>query len=217
MAKDKDINQNTEQNIIEVATDLFAQKGFEGASTREICKLAGANISLISYYFGGKKELYDKVVNNITDKIILYMKSRMGVQELPTTFDNLPKAKRVEMLLDAIDFVIDYFYSERISDSEMMIFFKEQIMSDDSLNVMGYSVFRKLMASILGKGENDKEVVLRCITIIGSIHSARIFKQFSVRVMGQSGYSKEDIQMLKQIIIGQVKSILKSLGALGEE
>jgi hypothetical protein len=31
--------------------------------------------------------------------------------------------------------------------------------------------------------------------------------------MGQSGYSKEDIQMLKQIIMGQVKTILKSLGA----
>lgn len=37
---------------------LFAEKGFEGATTREICELAGANISAIRYYFGDKAGLY---------------------------------------------------------------------------------------------------------------------------------------------------------------
>jgi len=40
------------------ALRLFAEKGYEAASTREICEAAGANISAIRYYFGDKAGLY---------------------------------------------------------------------------------------------------------------------------------------------------------------
>lgn len=40
------------------ALRLFAKKGFEAATTREICEAAGANISAIRYYFGDKAGLY---------------------------------------------------------------------------------------------------------------------------------------------------------------
>jgi AcrR family transcriptional regulator len=48
--------------ILNVATRLFAERGFEGTSTREIAKQAGLNVSLISYYFGGKEGLYKQIL-----------------------------------------------------------------------------------------------------------------------------------------------------------
>lgn len=44
--------------LILSALRLFAEKGYEGATTREICDSAGANISSIRYYFGDKAGLY---------------------------------------------------------------------------------------------------------------------------------------------------------------
>lgn len=44
--------------LVLAALKLFADKGFEGASTREIADAAGANISAIRYYFGDKAGLY---------------------------------------------------------------------------------------------------------------------------------------------------------------
>ncbi|MCK9605424.1 MAG: CerR family C-terminal domain-containing protein [Methylomonas sp.] len=58
-------NANTEAEIndarsrlVRSALRLFAEKGYEAASTREICEAAGANISAIRYYFGDKAGLY---------------------------------------------------------------------------------------------------------------------------------------------------------------
>jgi AcrR family transcriptional regulator len=46
------------QRIMSVSVKLFAQKGFEGVSVRDISAAAKVNVSLISYYFGGKEGLY---------------------------------------------------------------------------------------------------------------------------------------------------------------
>jgi len=44
--------------IIEAAIPLFAMRGFTGVSVKELAEAAGVNIALISYYFGGKENLY---------------------------------------------------------------------------------------------------------------------------------------------------------------
>ena len=58
MKKIKD--ENSKDKILKSAAKLFAQKGFDGVSIREICKDADVNICMVSYYFGGKQELYQE-------------------------------------------------------------------------------------------------------------------------------------------------------------
>ncbi|MGA7802121.1 MAG: CerR family C-terminal domain-containing protein [Gammaproteobacteria bacterium] len=56
-----DVCANVRQRLIEAATAVFAEKGYSRASTREICRLAGANGAAIHYYFGDKASLYREV------------------------------------------------------------------------------------------------------------------------------------------------------------
>ena len=48
--------------ILAVAEKLFAENGFAGTSVRNIAKEAGINIAMISYYFGSKEKLLEKLV-----------------------------------------------------------------------------------------------------------------------------------------------------------
>jgi len=48
--------------LIYTATRLFAERGLNGVSIRELSKAAGVSISMISYYFGGKEGLYSSVL-----------------------------------------------------------------------------------------------------------------------------------------------------------
>jgi len=44
--------------ILLAAKKLFAEQGFDGTSVRQICEEAGANVALVSYYFGGKEKVF---------------------------------------------------------------------------------------------------------------------------------------------------------------
>ena len=57
--------ERTREAILAAAEAEFAEKGFELASAREICRRADANAALISRYFGSKESLYRIVAKRL--------------------------------------------------------------------------------------------------------------------------------------------------------
>ncbi|NLE38481.1 MAG: CerR family C-terminal domain-containing protein [Pirellulaceae bacterium] len=53
---------DTRQRILNAAGEVFADKGFQMATIREICGHAGANLAAVNYYFGDKEKLYVEVL-----------------------------------------------------------------------------------------------------------------------------------------------------------
>ena len=49
--------------LIEAATQVFAEKGFDAATTRAVAELAGCSEGLIHRYFGGKRGLLIAILN----------------------------------------------------------------------------------------------------------------------------------------------------------
>jgi AcrR family transcriptional regulator len=52
-----DLDQ-TKARLLEAAGEEFAEKGFDGARVRSICKRAGLNQAAVNYHFGDKERLY---------------------------------------------------------------------------------------------------------------------------------------------------------------
>lgn len=60
----KENNLSSADRILRAATELFSSNAFNSVSVKDIATLSGANGALISYYYGGKKNLYQAVLNS---------------------------------------------------------------------------------------------------------------------------------------------------------
>lgn len=61
------------ERMLREATRIFASKGFDKASTREICQAAGVNIASIHYYFGDKQGLYREALIQPMLEVLAHM------------------------------------------------------------------------------------------------------------------------------------------------
>jgi TetR/AcrR family transcriptional regulator len=61
---------DTKDHILNVAEELFAQKGFAGVRTHEIAERANVNKALIYYYFESKEKLLREVLQKVLFELI---------------------------------------------------------------------------------------------------------------------------------------------------
>lgn len=52
----------TRDKLLEAAGRVFADHGYDAATVREICRLAGANVAAVNYHFRDKQGLYTQVL-----------------------------------------------------------------------------------------------------------------------------------------------------------
>ncbi len=71
--------------ILEAAEKLFSELGYEGASTRQIAKEAGANMAMINYYFGSKEgvfmEIMSQRIQDFKEQLNIISKTDLPVME----------------------------------------------------------------------------------------------------------------------------------------
>jgi TetR/AcrR family transcriptional regulator len=60
----------TEEKIFDAATDIFLEKGMDGARMHDIASHAGINKALLHYYFRTKDQLFNVVFEMIARKIL---------------------------------------------------------------------------------------------------------------------------------------------------
>lgn len=67
MVGTKDMKLTGRDRLIAASLKLFSHKGFHACSIREICEAVKANISLISFHFGGKEGLLDVIFGELIE------------------------------------------------------------------------------------------------------------------------------------------------------
>lgn len=54
--------QDKRQHLMDTAERMFAERGFEAVSVRDLAAEAGVNLAMVSYYFGSKEGLFEAII-----------------------------------------------------------------------------------------------------------------------------------------------------------
>lgn len=95
MAPKETPKEDSRHLLLSAAKKLFAQKGFEGTSVKDICDEAGVNVSMVSYYFQGKENLYQNILEEFgTERL----EAAVRILKAPTSTQELQV--RMQMFID---------------------------------------------------------------------------------------------------------------------
>jgi AcrR family transcriptional regulator len=69
--------------ILEVSARIFASKGYEGTSMRDISEACGISKSLLYHHFTDKDELYTRVAETATKELYSFVEGRVAAETTP--------------------------------------------------------------------------------------------------------------------------------------
>jgi len=93
----------TKERILQVAEEVFAQKGFEGTRTRDIAEQARINISTLHFHWKSKEDLYAAVYQNL-----LAQRARLA-EEVLALLDQPPKSHWQETVQAVVNKMFHFF------------------------------------------------------------------------------------------------------------
>lgn len=79
-ASAEETGTGTSAALLAAGRKLFAEHGFEGASVRAITAAAGANLGAVTYHFGSKKVLYNRVVETCVSPLVARVEAALSQQ-----------------------------------------------------------------------------------------------------------------------------------------
>lgn len=155
---------STKARILATAEEVFAAKGFAGASTREIASKAGVNISSLHYHWESKETLYFAVFQSIYDRILDLVRT-----SIPDRLDS-PKAGRavVEASMGALfDFFADHPSVPKLMIRRLLENDEGEAQIEHDILVPAWRTFAGWMQEHSGRQLDELESNLFMLTLHG--------------------------------------------------
>jgi len=128
--------ESTRERLLKVAGQVFAAKGYEGATLREICQQAGANMAAVGYHFRGKERLYQESVRHAASSL---------ADELPRWPPGTPAVHQLQTFVHA---VVSMASAGRCSPWHLQLVLREVQHSRDSCQTVAHEAIRPFFESL---------------------------------------------------------------------
>ncbi|SOD79858.1 transcriptional regulator, TetR family [Spirosoma fluviale] len=196
-------SKSTELRIREAAERVFLEKGFDGATSRDIAEAAGINIALTNYYFRSKEKLFMQIFE---DLVQLFFTGMVEIMNKPIS------------LRDKIAELIEHDFQLLKSNPNLSNFIMNEVHRNPDRMASCIGVMKEIHHSMFEQ-QLQQEIKLGNVRPIKALHVMPmafaniqflfIGKQMHMKMwhMDEAGFN-EFINEHKQIVIEMVTSYL---------
>ncbi|MDB5209994.1 MAG: TetR/AcrR family transcriptional regulator [Sediminibacterium sp.] len=195
------------EHIMNAAIELFAEKGFEGSSIRDLASRADVNVAMVNYYFGSKDKLFEAIVEYKAS----FMRGKMDEIEANKTLTEIEK----------IDLIIENYVAKILSNPSFhRILYQELLMGErEAMHENIVKVFVRnitTLRNIIEQGVKKKvfkkvDPELTMATLIGTINQVMLSKAMCNMLMDRDGsFDPYTDLVFRQRLIKHLKQIIHS-------
>ncbi|MFH1719500.1 MAG: CerR family C-terminal domain-containing protein [Planctomycetota bacterium] len=205
----------TRDRLIQAGLEIFAEHGFNAATTRMLSSPAGVNLAAIPYHFGGKEGLYQAVVRHIAQVALSRLeKADVHIEQL------LQNDHAVDMeLLEALEGLYLALARFLVGSGEADLFgpiiIREQMRPTAAFAILYESMIEsqaryaaQLIGRLLHKDADDPEIILRTHALFGQVLAFRAARATVLRRMGWQTISEDQVEQICQAISRNVRAVL---------
>ena len=201
----------TRLKIITAALEVFGIHGFGGATTRMIADQAGVNLPALQYYFNGKQGVYLACADHIADRMQVLLGSAAAAIAETLAHQQPSRERLLQMLQDFLDGLADLFLREHELEKWVMFIIREQAHPTEAFDIIFDRVMRRvaaacfaLVARLLERPEDDPEVRIRTLSLVGQFIFFRTGRESALRLLGWPNFEGERLQLVKAALHKQI-------------
>lgn len=210
------------QRIIDAAIHIFATKGFQAATTRQIAEHAGVNTPALQYYFENKEGLYQACAEQITRRASEYFDPILGGIE--SRLDGqVTSCQAISMFCDLQDAIVDRLLGCGEHDESQRLF---MAMSQTGQGLeCGFALMRQrvadkvdaaaqaLVAIACSLPSEEPLVKVRAMTLLGQTLIFHVGRRYTQAALNWVSIAEDEILLLKSVLREQATACLKGYAA----
>jgi AcrR family transcriptional regulator len=205
-------DQQTRSALLETAGQVFAEKGFDGATGKEICRRAGANVAAINYYFGSMRGLYAATLWEAHSRLVTFEALSSAVAQ---------KANPRAQLRAVISLFVEALTGPAASSWVLRVIGREITSPSAALDVVRQKellpksrVLRQVVGQLMGLPENHPAVARGCLNVMGPCFMLLIGdRQTLARAFPQIGLKPADAPALVRHMVRFALAGLNAIAA----
>lgn len=202
----------TRKRLLEVATRLFCERGFDGVSTRDIASATGTTLPSIPHHFGSKNGLYEAVLEDIARQMDERLCSASRAASEVIARKSATRQHRVEALQDLLssqtkailqsptDWCAAIDQEERLPSGAFTPI--AQVLEKQLLRPIS-----QLVAAIRGISPSSSEAKLQAVTLLGMVLIFRTRKTAALQILRWTDLTPSRIDVIVDLLRRDVQAI----------
>ena len=214
--------EETRARIVVTALKLFGERGFEGASTREIAASAGVNAPALQYYFDSKEGVYLACVEHIVARVWEYMSEVVSRTERLLEEGAADDAALIEAFCEIQAQLAELmFTSPEAGDWRLFMARQQSGMGPPAGFQMVYErvsrrisrVTSTIVGRLLGRSPGDDETLIRTMALSGQLMVFQVARRTALTALNWDSINPERLALIKRVIREQTVALLRSLAS----
>jgi TetR/AcrR family transcriptional regulator, regulator of cefoperazone and chloramphenicol sensitivity len=213
--------EETRARIVAAAMTLFGEKGYDGASTRDIAAAAGVNPPALQYYFDNKEGVFRACVEFIADSA--WDSLSEGVLEAERLIaEGADDEALIEAYCDIQTRASEFKFKAADQDDWRLFMARQQAGLDPDIGYQEvfqrisqrtFSVAAAIIGRLTDRPSDDEEIRVRAVALSGQFQVFHVCRRMALALLDWDEIDTARQALVKRVVRDHTRQLLRAFAA----